>query len=211
MKPIVILGAGGFARELMWLIESIGSWKILGFIRSDLQGELSEIKGYRNYPTIGNFKIDYPNFEDIYFCLGAGSPKVKQSMDLEARAYGLIPSPALVHPNVKLHSSIQLYENVVLCAGTSLTVDITIGYGTMLNLHCTVGHDTIIGDFCTFSPGVHLSGNVVVENNVECGTNSSVLPFCTLGKGSVLGAGAVAVKSIPAGVVAVGIPAKQKG
>ncbi|MBK9249847.1 MAG: NeuD/PglB/VioB family sugar acetyltransferase [Ignavibacteria bacterium] len=211
MKSIVILGAGGFARELMWLIESIGNWKILGFIRSESQGEITELHGYRNYPTIGFFTKDYPNYADIYFCLGAGSPKVKESMDYEARAYGLVPCPALVHPDVKLHPSIQLSENVVLCEGASLTVDITIGYGTMLNLHCTVGHDTKIGDFCTFSPGVHLSGNVVVENNVECGTNSSVLPYCTLGVGCVLGAGAVAVKSIPAGVVAVGIPAKQKG
>jgi len=79
----------------------------------------------------------------------------------------------------------------------------------MLNLHCTVGHDTVIGEFCTCSPGVHLSGNVTLENEVECGTNSSVIPAVTLGERCVLGAGAVAVKSIPAGAVAVGIPAKS--
>ena len=80
----------------------------------------------------------------------------------------------------------------------------------MLNLHCTVGHDTVIGDFCTFSPGVHLSGNVRVEDYVECGTNSSVIPNVTLGEGCVIGAGAAVVKSIPAGKLAVGIPAKVR-
>lgn len=211
MKPIVILGSGGFARELMALIEEIGGWKIMGFVRSDSQGEISLLHGYSNYPNIDIFKRDHPDAVDVCYCFGAGSPKVKRAMDAEARLAGLIPAPPLVHPNVRIHASVQLSDTVVICAGTSLTVDIQIGYGTMLNLHCTVGHDTVIGAFCTCSPGVHLSGNVTVENEVECGTNSSVIPKVTLGERCVLGAGAVAVKSIRPGVVAVGIPAKPIG
>ncbi len=209
MKPIVILGAGGFARELMVLIEAIGGWRILGFVRSEPEGELSLLHGYPNYPTIEAFISDHPNVAEVRYCFGAGSPKVKRAMDAEARHSGLVPAPPLVYPDVKIHPSVQLADNVVICAGTSLTVDIRIGYGTMLNLHCTVGHDTVIGEFCTCSPGVHLSGNVTLENEVECGTNSSVIPAVTLGERCVLGAGAVAVKSIPAGAVAVGIPAKS--
>ncbi len=210
MKPIVILGAGGFARELMALIEAIGGWRILGFVRSEPEGELSYLHGYPNYPTIETFVSDHPNVAEVRYCLGAGSPKVKRSMDAEARLVGLLPAQPLVHPNVKIHPSVQLSDTVVICAGTSLTVDIQIGYGTMLNLHCTVGHDTVIGEFCTCSPGVHLSGNVTLADGVECGTNSTVLPHVMLGEHCVLGAGAVAVKSIRPGVVAVGIPAKPR-
>lgn len=208
MKPIVIMGAGGFARELMALLETIGEWNIVGFVRSDAGGDRTQLHGYTNYPNIDSLRGDYPGLENLWYCLGAGAPAVKRAMDDEARRAGLKPAPPIIHPTVKLHRSVQLSDNVVLCEGTSLTVDIRIGYGTMLNLHCTVGHDTTIGAFCTCSPGVHLSGNVHVADDVECGTNSSVIPYVSLGERSVLGAGAVAVQSIPAGTVAVGIPAK---
>ncbi|MBS1537796.1 MAG: NeuD/PglB/VioB family sugar acetyltransferase [Bacteroidetes bacterium] len=211
MKSIVILGAGGFARELLWLIESLGNWKFLGFIRSDSSGSLEQLHGYPNYPTMQEFLANHASGELIYYAFGAGSPAVKRMMDTEARSAGLCIAPPLVFPAVHIHRSVKLNDGVVICAGTTLTVDIAVGYGTMLNLHCTVGHDTVIGDYCTISPGVHISGNVIIENNVECGTNSSIIPNVTLGEGCSIGAGAAVVRSIPAGVVAVGIPAKARG
>ena len=210
MKSIVIMGAGGFARELLWLIESLGDWNILGFVRSEPNGVREQLHGYPNYPTVQDFLTNQTSKEPLYYAFGAGSPKVKKSMDEEARDAGLTIAPPLVFPTVHIHRSITLSNGVVICSGTTLTVDINVGYGTMLNLHCTVGHDTVIGDFCTFSPGVHLSGNVRVEDYVECGTNSSVIPNVTLGEGCVIGAGAAVVKSIPAGKLAVGIPAKVR-
>ncbi|MBI3234463.1 MAG: NeuD/PglB/VioB family sugar acetyltransferase [Bacteroidetes bacterium] len=210
MKSIVIMGAGGFARELLWLIESLGDWNILGFIRSDPNGTQEQLHGFPSYPSMQDFLSRHTSEETVYYAFGAGSPKVKKSMDAEAISAGLVIAPPLVFPTVHIHSSIQLSNGVVICAGTTLTVDIIVGYGTMLNLHCTVGHDTVIGDFCTFSPGVHLSGNVRVDNNVVCGTNSSVIPNITLGESCVIGAGAAVVKSIPAGKIAVGIPAKVR-
>ncbi len=210
MKSIVIMGAGGFARELLWLIESLGGWNVLGFIRSEVTGIREELHGYPNYHTMQDFISSRTSKEQVYYAFGAGSPTVKKLMDNEAQAAGLTIAPPLVFPTVNIHRSIRLSDGVVICAGTTLTVDITIGYGTMLNLHCTVGHDTVIGDFCTFSPGVHLSGNVRVEDYVECGTNSSVIPNVTLGEGCTIGAGAAVVKTIPAGKVAVGIPAKVR-
>jgi sugar O-acyltransferase (sialic acid O-acetyltransferase NeuD family) len=211
MKSIVIMGAGGFARELLWLIESLGNWNILGFVRSEINGTREQLHGYPNYPTIHDFLNCQTSSETIYYALGAGTPKVKRMMDSEARTAGLVIAPPLVFPTVHIHPSVQLSDGVVICAGTIVTVDIHIGYGTMLNLHCTVGHDTKIGEYCTFSPGVHISGNVRVENDVECGTNSSIIPNVTLGEGCIIGAGAAVVRSIPAQAVAVGIPAKVRG
>jgi len=210
MKQIVIMGAGGFARELMWLIESLGNWNILGFIRSDKSGVREQLHGYPNYPTMKDFLDNHTLNHPIYYAFGVGSPAVKKLMDTEARLSGLTIAPPLIYPSVNIHRSIDLHDGVVICAGTTLTVDISIGYGTMLNLHCTVGHDTVIGEYCTFSPGVHISGNVHVENTVECGTNSSVIPNVTLGEGCIIGAGAAVVRSIPAGKIAVGIPAKVR-
>lgn len=52
---------------------------------------------------------------------------------------------------------------------------------------------------------------VIIEEDVWLGINSSVMPGVTIGKGAVIGAGAVVTKNIPPYVIAVGIPAKIVG
>lgn len=85
-----------------------------------------------------------------------------------------------------------------------------------------------IGDAVQISPGVvitshqHTFGNrgidirdqplefgpVVIERNVWIGANASILPGVRIGAGSVIGAGAVVTRDVPAGSVALGVPAR---
>jgi len=73
---------------------------------------------------------------------------------------------------------------------------------------CTVGHDAIIEDFVTLYPGVHVSGNVYLEEGAEIGTGTAIIQGVRVGAWTTVGAGAVVVKDLPPGVVAVGVPAK---
>lgn len=80
-----------------------------------------------------------------------------------------------------------------------------------------------IGNNVTLAPRVHILahdastksalgytklGLTSIEDHVFIGAGTIVLPGVTIGKGSIVGAGAVVTHSIPAGVVAVGTPAK---
>jgi maltose O-acetyltransferase len=49
---------------------------------------------------------------------------------------------------------------------------------------------------------------VTIGDNVWLGGGAIVLPGVTIGENSVIGAGAVVTKDVPAGVVAVGNPAR---
>ena len=49
---------------------------------------------------------------------------------------------------------------------------------------------------------------IVIEDNVWLGANVVVLPGVTIGKNSVLGAGSVVSRDIPANVVAMGVPCR---
>lgn len=49
---------------------------------------------------------------------------------------------------------------------------------------------------------------VTIEDDVWIGTQISILPGVTIGRGSVIGAGAVVTKDTPPYSVAVGMPAK---
>nr|WP_143033346.1 DapH/DapD/GlmU-related protein [Prevotellamassilia timonensis] len=51
-------------------------------------------------------------------------------------------------------------------------------------------------------------GKVIIEDDCWIGFNVIILPGVTIGKGSIIGAGAVVTKSIPPYSVAGGVPAK---
>lgn len=56
----------------------------------------------------------------------------------------------------------------------------------------------------------HTGGKIVIEDDVWIGANAVILPDVTIGRGSVIGAGAVVNQSIPPNCLAVGVPARVK-
>jgi len=71
-----------------------------------------------------------------------------------------------------------------------------------------VGHDTKIDDYCSFMPSVNISGEVNIAKSVYVGTGAKIINQVEIGEGTIVGAGAVVSKSLPANCTAVGIPAK---
>jgi len=57
-------------------------------------------------------------------------------------------------------------------------------------------------------PGAYLYGPIEVADNCFLGAHSILLPGATVGEGTVIGSGSIVAGSIPAGVVAVGAPAR---
>lgn len=88
-------------------------------------------------------------------------------------------------------------------------VSIVANKEVIIGNHVTVGANVKIGDrddhpelFDTQDEPVH------IEDDVFIGMNTIVLKGVTIGKGSIIGAGSVVTKSIPASVIAAGVPCK---
>ena len=80
----------------------------------------------------------------------------------------------------------------------------------MINTCASIDHDCVIGAHTFISPGVVLSGNVLVGESVFIGAGAAVLPG-VIGVNVVIGAGAVVIKSIPDGWIVAGNPATKIG
>ena len=97
--------------------------------------------------------------------------------------------------------------------GTMLTGSARIGRQFQCNIYSYVAHDCRIGDYVTFAPRVSCNGNVVIDDYAYVGTGA-VLKQGTqdkplrIGKGAIVGMGAVVTKDVEAGAVVVGNPAK---
>lgn len=206
MENIVIVGAGGFGREVAWLIEDINKmgrkWNIVGFVDDEDSLEGKEINGYK---VIGN--IDWLKDQQYSVVCAVGNPKIKKHI-IDRLKYSKNIYPILIHPSVILSDKVEIGEGSIICAGTIITVNICIGKHVIVNLDCTIGHDAIIEDYSTVLPSVNISGGVRLEECVNIGTGTMIIQDLNIGKNAVIGAGSVVIKNIPSNCTAVGSPAK---
>jgi len=205
--PIIILGAGGFGREVLDVIEAVNSvqptWRFLGFLDDgDPDEGLLMRRGTRLLgPT------DMLGEIDAQFVIGIGSGPARARLDVLAASLGR-RSATLVHPSATFGSDVEVGEGSVICAHVSFTTHIRVGRHVHINLSCTVGHDAVLEDYVTLFPGVSISGNVIVKEQTTVGSRAVVLPGLEVGAGSMIGAGAVVVRSVLAGSTVVGVPAQ---
>ncbi|MBC7536071.1 MAG: acetyltransferase [Ferruginibacter sp.] len=208
MKRIAIFGAGGFGREVKWLIDEINAvtptWDFIGYYDDDF----STVKNIDSSLFLGGTAELNDRNETIALVFAVGNPLVKRKIIQNIQNPALY-YPTLIHPNVCMgKANVMVGEGSIICAGTILTIDIKIGRHVIINLCCTVGHDSLIGDFCSFMPAVNISGEVSIGEGVYVGTGAKIINQLEIGEETIIGAGAVVAKSLPAKCTAVGIPAK---
>ena len=207
MKNIAIFGAGGFGREVRWLIDDINkkstSWNFIGYFDDNF----TDAAHIPNAERLGNLD-DLNNWRDPLFLVFAiGNPEVKKRLILKVNN-SFISYPNLIHPTVVTGNNVKIGEGCIICAGCIITVDIIIGKHVILNLYCTVGHDSKIGDYSSCMPAVNISGEVISGEGVYVGTGVKIINRLQIGDDTIIGAGAVVSKSLPSKCTAVGIPAK---
>ncbi|OPZ32897.1 MAG: putative acetyltransferase EpsM [Tenericutes bacterium ADurb.BinA124] len=205
MKNIVIIGAGGFGREVKWFIDEINGvnkqWNFIGFVDDNLP------KGtvINDSNVIGD--VAWLHEQNLNVVCAIADPIIKKRV-LERLTDSKNSYPVLIHPDVRVSKFVNIGEGTIICPGCIITVNIKIGKHVILDYDSTVGHDAIIGDFSTILPGVSISGHVNIEELVSVGTGAKIIQGLRIGKNTIIGAGAIVTKDIPQNVVAVGVPAK---
>lgn len=208
MNNIAIIGAGGFGREVKTIIDSINKiqnkYNFLGFYDDGfVKGDI--INGF---PILGKIEDLQTIKEEISILIAIGDPRTKKLIYNKINN-PFLDFPTIIHPNVLISEDfVEIGQGCIICAGTIITCNIKIENFVILNLSCTVGHDTSIGSFSSFMPTVNISGEVKIEECVYVGTGAKIINLLTIGKETIIGAGAVVSKSLPEKCTAVGIPAK---
>lgn len=107
--------------------------------------------------------------------------------------------------DAKIHSHVWIGEGVVIGERVKIQAFAYLPNGVV------VGDDVFIGPRVTFCND-DFKGNypltTFVANGVRIGAAATILPGITLGKGCIIGAGAVVTKNIPPGETWIGNPAK---
>lgn len=208
MKDLYIIGAGGFGREVAWIVERINSikptWNLKGFI-DDNETLWGSTEG--EYHVFGGCEYLLA-LEDVYAVCAVGSSNVRKKI-IEKLKDTSVKFATLVDPSVLYSNSVKIGEGAIVCAGTIITVDVNIGDHVIVNLDCTIGHDAVIDDFVTIYPSVNVSGNVLIGECSELGTGTQIIQGKKVISNTIIGAGAIVVKDCIESGTYVGSPAKK--
>lgn len=212
MNAIYVLGAGGFAKEVWYLINEINKIKPVfefnGFIEEQVKSNSIKIGNSVCSVFDKNTFLEKndKNKENINIAIGIGTPQVTKRMTKDFAGYIF---PNLVHPEFYGHSdSINMGQGNVITAGCNFTVNIKIGSFNIFNLNTSLGHDCVIADCNVFNPGTNLSGGLKIGSCNLIGTGATILQNICIGSDSILGAGAVLTKDLESNKLAVGVPAR---
>lgn len=203
MKDIIIIGAGGFGKEILWLAKRLNR-QIIGFLDDTPEKQNTKILGY---PVIGKID-DFNKFGNAEFIIAIGSPRAREFIFNKMTLQYSPNFVTLIDPSAIIGENVNIGEGCLICAGAILTVDISIGHQVIINLNSTIGHDVIIEDFVTIAPNVSVSGNVILANKVELGTNATIREKVMIEQGAMVGMGSVITKTVEANKLIAGNPAR---
>ena len=206
MKKLLIVGAGGFGRELYaWAGQHPDCgrlWTLAGFLDDNPEALASFGRFAPVHPIAGH----QPTADHVYLA-GLGMPPLKEKLVAPLVAAGA-EFLTFVHPQALVGARVKLGRGVVVCPGAILSVDIDLGDFAMVNLNCTIGHDASLGPWTSLSAQCDITGHVRVADRVFLGSRASIIPGKSVGSRATVGAGAVVVRDVPPDVTVVGIPAR---
>ncbi len=203
----IIVGAGGFGRELVnWAGDCHAAGR-LPPVAGLLDDDSSVMEGF-SYPVglLGS-TIDFVPQPGDQLVMAIGTPAIKERVaDLLAARGGVFAT--LIHPTAVVAGSARVGDGSILCPLSLVSADAEVGRFCSINALSSIGHDVRLGDYATLSAHVDLTGAVSVGRAVMIGTGAKVLPRVKIGEGATIGAGSVVYRTVPAGRSVYAAPAK---
>lgn len=204
-KRIIIIGAGGMARELeSWANIPKSEISILGF----LDDNLSALDAYDlNTSLLG--KIDLSNInQDQSILFGIMNSDIKRDLFLKAKE-NQISINHFLHSTVLVGDRTTFGIGLIAFPNAIISCDVTIGDLVFINCGTQIGHDVKIGSYTSIMANVDIGGDAEIGENVFIGSNAVILPGVKIPDNTRIGAGAVVMRKIKEPGTYFGNPAKK--
>jgi len=207
MCNILIVGAGGFAREVYyWANDAFSKekYRIKGFLsynQKDLEGV--------------NIKADIVGNDDNYkiekndrFIIAIGDIDIKKRAvsRLKKRGAKFI---SLIHPTALIIPTAKIGEGVVICPYCLVSDNVQLDDFVMVNAYAICGHDVKVGKYCILAPYSVVAGSGILEDEVFLGIHSTVIPGKKVGYKAKVSANSVVMRDVPLKQLVLGVPGKN--
>ena len=206
MNRLLIVGAGGFGREMFAAArEAVGygtAFEIAGFLDAK-QTALDDFAGYP--PIFGSPDTYEPGKYDVFVtALGSIASRRRCVEALEAKGAKFI---SIVHRTATIGQNVLIGEGSFIAPHASITADVCVGRHVSVFHSSSIGHDSKLRDFSHVYAQCSIGGGVNVGEGAVVYPGSVVVPRRGIGAGAVVGAGSVVFVDVDPGVTVIGNPA----
>lgn len=205
-RPLLLLGAGGLARETLVAVRAQPDrWRPIGVLDDNPVRHGDDVDGV---PVLGatDRVHDHPDAAVVPCVASPARPAARLRL---TERLGL-PSgrwATIVHPAASVAPGTVIGEGSIVLANVVVTAPIRIGAHFMAMPHVLLTHDDEIADGVTMAGRATLGGGVRVGGAAYLGQGCLVREGVTIGAGAVVGMGAVVLTDVPDGQTWVGNPA----
>ncbi|WP_329376788.1 acetyltransferase [Streptomyces sp. NBC_01351] len=216
-EDLLIVGAGGFARETAQAVRDVAAadvargrpprWRLAGHLDDDASLHGRDVDGV---PVLGGCERVHELWEArVVVCVGsprdyAVRARLVRRLGLPVHRYATV-----VHPTAVVSDSSMLGVGSVLLAHVVLTAAVRVGSHVAVMPQVVLTHDDAVGDFATLASGARLGGGVRVRRGAYVGAGALVRECAEVGAWSLTGMGSTVLADVPAGEVWAGTPARR--
>lgn len=198
-QNLVIIGAGGHAKVVFDIVETICTYNVIAFVDqiSENESKLFDVP----------VRKDFAEIAPCAYVVAIGDNKARSKTFEDLKAKNFKPT-TLIHPSAVISKRASIGAGTVIMPNAVVNADAKIGIDCIINTGAIIEHDCVIGNHSHISVGVCLAGNVHVGDGALVGVSASARPHAKIGSWSTVGVGAVVIKDIPDNCTAVGVPAR---
>lgn len=217
LMDVVLLGAGGHAKDMLKNIEEYNSDALSKKKRLNIIGCVDDLnklppkRSLMGHPILTSMKYleRRPLNKALAIC-AVGDPFqkkifIKKASSIKLKFFNFIHPSVKIQPNIEMGIGISIFANSIISASCAVRDHVSINY------LCSISHDCAIGDYTTLAPGVKIAGNNIISEGVFMGINSCSLNKIKIGKWSIVGGGTAVIKDVSPYAIVAGNPPKVLG
>lgn len=193
--PLVIIGVGAHAAVVCDAALAAGRHVAAFFYAGS-----TDVRSIFDIPVLKS-EADLPH--DAEFIVGIGHTEYRRKAAELRRRF-----VSVVHPRAVIARDVSLGAGTFVGAGAVINVGARIGDHCIVNTNAAIEHDCTLEDYVNIAPRVAVGGRVFIGEGAVVSIGATVLERRRIEAGALVGAHALVVNDVPAGMVAFGVPAK---
>ena len=199
----IIIGAGTYGQVYAEYLKD--SYNVIAFYDDDVDLHNSKVNGIKVAGKVID-ALSLPKSTAIFVPIGNNPIRVKLLKKFEENGFEI---PFYIHPQTIIHPSVKIGKAVYILPGTNIMPLSVIGDYSMISMGVNIAHHTVIEEACFFSQGSNIGASILLETLAYVGISATLMTgLKTIGRNSLIGAGAVVIKDVPENAVMAGVPAK---
>lgn len=204
---LVIFGAGAQGKITLEIARAVGAHDEIVFVDEALGQSGSAVCGV---PVLGSLAAAKRSDVRQQAIIALGNPRSRLTLSRQARELGF-ELANLVHPSATVMPSAKLGGGVLVAPRAVVNSEAEVAEACLINTGAIVEHDCVLEPGVQAAPGAVIGGRVRLGRGAFVCMSATLLPRVSVGEYSVVSAGAVVTRDVPAGTVVRGAPAVAVG